>query len=185
MPSRSSWFLEPPLIDARQQGPRLDPKKFGCSVGTFDLPIRLCQNAQQVVALADLQFGFCEKLGFFDSAGDRVEAQIRCRRCRRPGLKRQVKIQNSTASQNARALDDVPQFANTLIYGTTEPVSLTDVQHNLSLVREPVAQDVAQSVLSGGQLRVSPYHGQVFTDDLAPVERLIDDIIFGYATGGR
>jgi hypothetical protein len=30
---------------------------------------------------------------------------------------------------------------------------------------------------------VSPYHSQVFTDDLAPVERLIDQIIFNYATG--
>jgi hypothetical protein len=30
---------------------------------------------------------------------------------------------------------------------------------------------------------VSPYHSQVFTDDLAPVERLIDEIIFGYVTG--
>jgi spermidine synthase len=82
-------------------------------------------------------------------------------------------------------LVDVPDFANTLIYGTTEPVSLTDVEHNLSLVHEPVAQDVAQSVLSEGRLRVSPYHDQVFTDDLAPVERLIDEIIFSYATGGR
>jgi spermidine synthase len=80
-------------------------------------------------------------------------------------------------------LVDVPQFANTLIYGTTEPVSLTDVEHNLSLINEPVAQDVAQSVLSAGRLRVSPYHDQVFTDDLAPVERLIDEIIFNYATG--
>jgi hypothetical protein len=30
---------------------------------------------------------------------------------------------------------------------------------------------------------VSPYHGQVFTDDLAPVERLIDQIILGYVSG--
>jgi spermidine synthase len=82
-------------------------------------------------------------------------------------------------------LVDVPQFSNTLIYGTTEPVSLTDVEHNLSLVHEPVAQDVAQNVLTSGSLRVSPYHGQVFTDDLAPVERLIDDIIFSYATQSR
>ncbi|HKC20486.1 MAG TPA: fused MFS/spermidine synthase [Candidatus Dormibacteraeota bacterium] len=82
-------------------------------------------------------------------------------------------------------LVDVPQFANTLIYATTEPVSLTDVEHNLSLVHEPVARDVAESVLSEGKLRVSPYHDQVFTDDLAPVERLIDEIIFSYATGGR
>ena len=80
-------------------------------------------------------------------------------------------------------LVDVPQFANTLIYGSTEAIPLSDVQHNLGLVHEPVASDVAHSVLDSGSLRVSPYHGQVFTDDLAPVERLIDEIIFSYATG--
>jgi spermidine synthase len=82
-------------------------------------------------------------------------------------------------------LVDVPQFTNTLIYGTTEPVTIDDVRHNLGLMDEPVASDVARSVLDEGQLRVSPYHDQVFTDDLAPVERLIDEIIFSYATGGR
>ena len=34
-----------------------------------------------------------------------------------------------------------------------------------------------------GRLRPSPYNGQVYTDDLAPVEQLIDEIIFGYVTG--
>ena len=80
-------------------------------------------------------------------------------------------------------LVDVPAFNNTLVYGTTEPVTLDDVEHNLSLVGEPLAQDVARSVLNEGRLRTSPYHGQVFTDDLAPVERLIDEIIFSYVTG--
>src|SRR5213082_131373 len=80
-------------------------------------------------------------------------------------------------------LVDVPAFSNTLVYGTTEPVTLADVEHNLGLVSEPFARDVAQSVLSDGRLRLSPYHSQVFTDDLAPVERLIDEIIFGYVTG--
>jgi hypothetical protein len=69
------------------------------------------------------------------------------------------------------------------VYGTTEPVSLQDVEHNLSLVHEPVAESVALSVLNEGRLRVSPYHDQVFTDDLAPVERLIDEIIFSYISG--
>ena len=82
-------------------------------------------------------------------------------------------------------LVDVPAFNNTLVYGTTEPVTLDDVQHNLGLVSEPVAQDVARSVLNEGRLRVSPYHNRVFTDDLAPVERLIDEIIFSYVTGSR
>ncbi|HET7419702.1 MAG TPA: fused MFS/spermidine synthase [Candidatus Dormibacteraeota bacterium] len=82
-------------------------------------------------------------------------------------------------------LVDVPAFSNTLIYGTTEPVTIDDVRHNLGLIDDPVASDVARSVLDEGRLRVSPYHDQVFTDDLAPVERLIDEIIFSYATGGR
>jgi spermidine synthase len=80
-------------------------------------------------------------------------------------------------------LVDVPAFNNTLVYGTMEPVTLADVEHNLNLISEPVAQDVARSVLNEGRLRISPYHDQVFTDDLAPVERLIDEIIFGYVTG--
>jgi spermidine synthase len=81
-------------------------------------------------------------------------------------------------------LVDVPAFNNTLIYGSTVPITIADVQHNLGLINEPVAQPVAQSVLNEGRLRVSPYHDQVFTDDLAPVERLIDEIIFGYVTKG-
>src|SRR5216110_9507 len=74
-------------------------------------------------------------------------------------------------------LVDVPAFNNTLVYGSTEPVTIDDVEHNLRLINEPIAQDVAQSVISEGRLRVSPYHSQVFHDDLAPVQRLIDEII--------
>ncbi len=80
-------------------------------------------------------------------------------------------------------LVDVPAFSNTLVYGTMEPTTIEDVKHNLGLITEPLAQDVARSVINEGRLRVSPYHSQVFTDDLAPVERLIDEIIFGYVAG--
>jgi spermidine synthase len=82
-------------------------------------------------------------------------------------------------------LVDVPAFNNTLVYGTTVPTTLQDVERNLGQVGEPYAQDVARNVINENRLRVSPYHGQVFTDDLAPVERLIDEIIFGYVTSGR
>lgn len=78
---------------------------------------------------------------------------------------------------------DVPAFGNTLVYGTMVPTTVQDVEHNLGLVTEPYAQDVARSVVNERRLRVSPYHAQVFTDDLAPVERLIDEIIFSYVTG--
>lgn len=80
-------------------------------------------------------------------------------------------------------LVDVPSFTNTMVYASTDPTTLSDVMHNLGLIQEPLAQAVAQSAIGPGMLRVSQYHGQVFTDDLAPVERLIDEIIFSYATG--
>jgi spermidine synthase len=80
-------------------------------------------------------------------------------------------------------LVDVPQFSNTLIYGTTESTDLAGVQSNLAAGTAPLWREVADSVVSDGNLRVSDYHGQVFTDDLAPVERLIDQIILGYIQG--
>jgi spermidine synthase len=80
-------------------------------------------------------------------------------------------------------LVDVPDFTNTMVYASTEPTTIADVKHNLGLINEPFASVIAASAVSEGGLRVSPYHGQVFTDDLAPVERLIDEIIFSYATG--
>ncbi|MFZ0214848.1 MAG: fused MFS/spermidine synthase [Candidatus Dormiibacterota bacterium] len=80
-------------------------------------------------------------------------------------------------------LSDVPNWTNTLIYGTTAPTSLADVRHNLALAKEPLVQQVGATLLGDGNLRRSPYHGQVFTDDVAPVERIIDSIIFNFATG--
>jgi spermidine synthase len=78
-------------------------------------------------------------------------------------------------------LVDVASFTNTMIFGTSEPVSMEDVLHNLGEAQEPLVQEVTDVAMP--TLRASPYHGQVFTDDLAPVERLIDQIIFSYATG--
>ena len=57
------------------------------------------------------------------------------------------------------------------------------MRHNLALSSEPLVQQVGTSAETDGNLRLSTYHGQVFTDDLAPVERLIDQIIFDYVTG--
>jgi hypothetical protein len=83
---------------------------------------------------------------------------------------------------NVYLLDD-PNFNNTLVFGTTAPVNMQDVDHNLALVSSPLATEAAQTTLAGGWVVPSPYHGQVFTDDLAPVERLIDQIIFSYVSG--
>src|SRR4029077_3102296 len=64
---------------------------------------------------------------------------------------------------NVYLVDD-PTFTNTLVFGTSEPVTVGDIQHNLALVSAPLAMQAAQAALSGGKLRPSPYHGQVFTD---------------------
>jgi spermidine synthase len=79
-------------------------------------------------------------------------------------------------------LVDDPSYANTVVYASTQPITVSDVTRNLELESAPLATDAAQSVLQEGKLRVSPYHGQVYTDDLAPIEQLIDQIIFSYIT---
>jgi len=78
-------------------------------------------------------------------------------------------------------LDD-PNYTNTVVYASTEAITVDDVSHNLRLVSAPLAVTAAASALDEGKLRMSPYHGQVYTDDLAPIEQLIDEIIFGYLT---
>ncbi len=79
-------------------------------------------------------------------------------------------------------LDD-PNYTNTVVYASTLPINVDDVTHNLQLESGPLTRDAAASALQNGKLRLSPYHGQVYTDDLAPIEQLIDQIIFGYLTG--
>jgi spermidine synthase len=81
-------------------------------------------------------------------------------------------------------LIDDPIYTNTVVYASTVPVTVDDVVHNLGLVSAPLAGEAAKSALLQGKLRLSPYHGQVYTDDLAPIEQLIDQIIFSYLTGG-
>jgi hypothetical protein len=80
-------------------------------------------------------------------------------------------------------LVDDPNYTNTVVYASSSAVTVDDVIHNLKQVSAPLATDAAKSALQEGKLRASRYHGQVFTDDLAPIEQLIDEIIFGYLTG--
>src|SRR5262249_42302915 len=81
-------------------------------------------------------------------------------------------------------LVDVPSFTNTMIFGTSDPPSMPDAPHTLGLAGGPLGAQAAASATGDGTgaLRPSASHSQVFTDDLAPVERLIDEIILSYAT---
>lgn len=75
------------------------------------------------------------------------------------------------------------RYDNTVVYGTTERTSLPAIRHNVRLDRGPLLGEVARRALETGDIRASPYHARPFTDDWAPVENLIDSIIFDVATG--
>jgi spermidine synthase len=87
------------------------------------------------------------------------------------------------ATYNNVYLVDVPDYTNTVIFGTTEATTIDDVRANLRSPHAVLYDQVAQTAMTTGGLRASDYHGQVFTDDLAPVEKIIDQIILGFISG--
>lgn len=77
-------------------------------------------------------------------------------------------------------LVDHPNNANTLIVATSQPMRLDDFRANTVRLTDPNLRIVAAQSLSA---RVATQETPVFTDDHAPVERLIHDIILRYALG--
>jgi spermidine synthase len=78
-------------------------------------------------------------------------------------------------------LIDHPNNANTLIVATLAPTRLDDFRANIATVRDSNLQYVANQALASA--RIATQTEPVFTDDHAPVENLINDIIFRYALG--
>ncbi|MBM3131294.1 MAG: spermine synthase [Chloroflexi bacterium] len=78
-------------------------------------------------------------------------------------------------------LIDHPNSANTLIVATLAPTRLDDFRANVARATDANLRVVAeQAALTA---RVATQTAPVFTDDRAPVENLIHDIIFRYALG--
>jgi spermidine synthase len=78
-------------------------------------------------------------------------------------------------------LIDHPNNANTLIVATNQPTRLDDFRANVAALRDPNLQIVAAQALPSA--RIAEQTDPIFTDDHAPVENLINDIIFRYALG--
>ncbi len=78
-------------------------------------------------------------------------------------------------------LIDHPNNANTLIVATNQPTRLEDFRANVAGLTDRNLQIVAAQSLP--TVRVAIATEPVFTDDHAPVENLIDDIILRYAIG--
>ena len=72
---------------------------------------------------------------------------------------------------------DTERFTNSLVIGTNAPTSLANFQINTAQLTNPLLQSVAQAAIVYGKLREEHSRTVYFTDDRAPVEQLIDQII--------
>jgi spermidine synthase/MFS family permease len=78
------------------------------------------------------------------------------------------------------------RFENSLVIGTNAPTSLNNFYINSSLMTNPLLKSVAEASMTYGNIREEKTTNTYFTDDRAPVEQLIDQIIFDAArTGGK
>ena len=73
---------------------------------------------------------------------------------------------------------DTERFTNSIIIGTNAPTSLDNFRTNAAGLTNPLLQSVAQASTTYGNMREERNTNIYFTDDRAPVEQLIDQIIF-------
>ncbi len=76
-----------------------------------------------------------------------------------------------------------PQI-NSIIVGTNQPTQLADFATSLGGVTDPTLKAIAAVALEPGRTREVTQASPPFTDDWAPVEKVIDEIILGYAQSG-
>jgi len=72
---------------------------------------------------------------------------------------------------------DTERFTNSLVIGTNAPTLLANFQINANHLTNPLLQSVAQATIVYGNIREEHSRTVYFTDDRAPVEQLIDQII--------
>jgi spermidine synthase len=85
-------------------------------------------------------------------------------------------------------LIDTPAFTNTLVIGTKNPAAIGNFAMNINAVRATTPDSplvtLGDAALKEGHIREAVPGPKVFTDDLAPVEDLIDRILLDYARKG-
>jgi predicted membrane-bound spermidine synthase len=78
---------------------------------------------------------------------------------------------------------DVARFTNSIVIGTKQPTDINNFAANIAqLPEDSLIRIVGDQALETGNIREWTQPGQVFTDDLAPVELVVDQIIIGEAT---
>jgi spermidine synthase len=77
---------------------------------------------------------------------------------------------------------DVARYTNTMLIGSHEPLSLAALERNAdALSASSPAREVARWSVDSGNVRAIEPGGFVFTDDRAPVELVIDQMILDAA----
>ncbi|MBA2518873.1 MAG: spermine synthase, partial [Chloroflexia bacterium] len=80
---------------------------------------------------------------------------------------------------------DVDRYTNSIVIGTNAPAAIASFERNLAAheVDSPIGI-VGQLSVDTGNIREIEPGGQVFTDDHAPVELVVDQIIVDVALDG-
>jgi spermidine synthase len=79
---------------------------------------------------------------------------------------------------------DVPGTINSIVIASMDRVTRADVRRNVSRTTG-LSRDIGAGTLSETHLRSGGNGGVLFTDDLAPVEQLIDQIVLDYVRSGE
>ncbi len=79
---------------------------------------------------------------------------------------------------------DVKGTFNTLIIATKQPTDTATFRENVARLQNPLLRQVGENAANNYDIRDWNDTGTVFTDDWAPVERLIDQLIIDYVVGG-
>ena len=82
-------------------------------------------------------------------------------------------------------IDTNQRFTNSVIYATSSPTTVDEFKSRAQAETNPSLLPIVADALQSGNVRQAAPNGIVFTDDLAPVERLIDEIILGYIRTAR
>ena len=83
---------------------------------------------------------------------------------------------------------DIPDTFNSIIYATVQPTEIADLEANLAYLNSrpdthPLLVEAVQTAVTN--LQPTPVGGQVFTDDLAPIEWITNSMIVNFFLSGE
>lgn len=102
---------------------------------------------------------------------------------RTPGDRRLVDAMGSTMAAVFPSVFtiDTASYSNTLVYASKRPMTLDQFYANAMRASDPNVRQVLQWAAQTGHIQQFQANRQAFTDDLAPIEQVIDQIIVRYA----